>query len=79
MARVAAPMALLILVSLVASAMSSEELHCCTDHHDWGNGLKNKGCRLPEQNVECNTWCQSDCRGGECVMPAGLHFCHCYC
>ncbi|KAE8768046.1 hypothetical protein D1007_60522 [Hordeum vulgare] len=78
MARAAAPVALLVLVSLVASSTSSEELHCCTNHHDWGNGLKNKGRRLPEQSVKCSAWCQSDCRGGECVKRDGLHFCHCY-
>ncbi|KAI5020942.1 hypothetical protein ZWY2020_054352 [Hordeum vulgare] len=55
MARVAAPVALFVLVSL------------------------NKDCRLPEQSVECSAWCQSDCRGGECVKCDGLHFCHCYC
>ncbi|XP_037471078.1 putative defensin-like protein 27 [Triticum dicoccoides] len=79
MTRATALVALVVLGSLVASATSSEELHCCTDHHSWGNGLKNIGCKLPEQNGECNAWCQSGCRGGECKMRDGLHFCHCYC
>uniref|UniRef100_A0A0D9WQK9 Knottin scorpion toxin-like domain-containing protein n=1 Tax=Leersia perrieri TaxID=77586 RepID=A0A0D9WQK9_9ORYZ len=76
MARIgAAAIALLVLVSLVASAAATEP-HCCVDFHSWGDG--STGCG-PDQNDACNSWCQSQCRGGECKLRGDHHFCHCFC
>ncbi|KAE8773341.1 hypothetical protein D1007_54490 [Hordeum vulgare] len=88
MAHVAARwVALVVLVSLLASASATAsaaasaagEPHCCVDHHVWGNALENKGCKREEEDDECDAWCQSACRGGECKRRNKLHYCHCYC
>ncbi|RWV76885.1 hypothetical protein BHE74_00056555 [Ensete ventricosum] len=49
---------------------------CCKDHHYW-NDVDH--CLGDADNDACNTWCMSDCRGGECKVRSGLHYCHCYC
>ncbi|KAM3300661.1 hypothetical protein ACQJBY_041596 [Aegilops geniculata] len=83
MARIAARWValLLLLVSLLASAAATSpgEPHCCVDHHVWGKALENKGCKREEKEDECDAWCQSACRGGECKRRDNLHYCHCYC
>uniref|UniRef100_I1Q254 Knottin scorpion toxin-like domain-containing protein n=1 Tax=Oryza glaberrima TaxID=4538 RepID=I1Q254_ORYGL len=67
--------AFLFLASLVASQTAAAEPNCCVDFHSWA---KNTGCS-PEQSDDCNTWCQSQCRGGERKPRGGRHFCHCFC
>uniref|UniRef100_A0A0E0E1Q1 Knottin scorpion toxin-like domain-containing protein n=1 Tax=Oryza meridionalis TaxID=40149 RepID=A0A0E0E1Q1_9ORYZ len=53
---------------------AAAEPNCCVDFHSWA---KNTGCS-PEQSDDCNTWFQSQCRGGECKPRGGRHFCHCF-
>uniref|UniRef100_A0A0D3GG51 Knottin scorpion toxin-like domain-containing protein n=1 Tax=Oryza barthii TaxID=65489 RepID=A0A0D3GG51_9ORYZ len=77
MARVgncAAVIALLVLVALAASAVADQP-RCCVDYHSWGG---NTGCGADQKDA-CNTWCQSQCRGGECKPRGDRHFCHCFC
>uniref|UniRef100_A0A0E0A938 Uncharacterized protein n=1 Tax=Oryza glumipatula TaxID=40148 RepID=A0A0E0A938_9ORYZ len=40
----------------------ADQPRCCVDYHSWGG---NTGCS-PNQNDACNSWCQLQCRGGEC-------------
>lgn len=42
---------------------------CCTEHDLEG------GCT----DDKCNTFCQDECRGGECKHRNGKLGCHCYC
>ncbi|CAM0878187.1 unnamed protein product [Alopecurus aequalis] len=82
----AASVALLVLVSLVASA-TSEKPVCCRDYHRWGDDKERSGCPLQEEtNDDCNSWCmQSGCardnisRNGFCKKIGKLHYCHCKC
>uniref|UniRef100_A0A0E0HQB9 Knottin scorpion toxin-like domain-containing protein n=1 Tax=Oryza nivara TaxID=4536 RepID=A0A0E0HQB9_ORYNI len=53
----------------------ADQPRCCVDYHSWGG---NTGCG-PNQNDACNSWCQSQCRGGECKQRGDRHFCHCFC
>ncbi|BAD53228.1 hypothetical protein [Oryza sativa Japonica Group] len=78
MARIGtcAAIALLVLVAFVASSgAAADQPRCCVDFHSWGG---NTGCG-PGQNDACNSWCQSQCRGGECKPRGDRHFCHCFC
>ncbi|KAL6879634.1 hypothetical protein ACP4OV_012293 [Aristida adscensionis] len=77
MARVGPVAALLVLAFLVASAGASDP-KCCVDFHEWGNNNQNTGCP-PEQNSNCDAWCQGACHGGECKLRGNQHMCHCYC
>ncbi|CAM0885486.1 unnamed protein product [Alopecurus aequalis] len=79
----AASVALLVLVSLVASA-TSEKPVCCRDYHQWGNEKEKRGC--DQQDDDCNSWCmQSNCTrndvtgNGLCKKIGKLHYCHCKC
>ncbi|KAG8075702.1 hypothetical protein GUJ93_ZPchr0006g44738 [Zizania palustris] len=57
---------------------TSEVPRCCEDFHSWGDNGEYKGCG-PELSDPCNSWCQSQCRGGECKLHGDLHYCHCFC
>ncbi|KAF0904328.1 hypothetical protein E2562_033404 [Oryza meyeriana var. granulata] len=66
MARVGtcAAIALVVPVVLAASA-AAEKPRCCVDFHTWGG---NTGCCGADQSDACNSWCQSQCRGGDGVV-----------
>ncbi|CAL5038685.1 unnamed protein product [Urochloa decumbens] len=75
MARAGAAVVLVVLAFLVASAASSGPM-CCNEHRPWGDNQM--GCS-PDQNGDCDSWCQTWCRGGECKLRHGHNQCHCYC
>ena len=59
-------------------AAASSNPMCCNDHLSWGSQNQMNGCSS-DQNGDCNSWCQTSCRGGECKLRSGHHKCHCYC
>ncbi|KAM0920084.1 hypothetical protein ACQ4PT_007739 [Festuca glaucescens] len=78
-----ASVALVVIASLVASAMS-EMPACCHDYHKWGNELENTCNDEETSDKDCNAWCmQSSCSrdgvDGWCKKIGKLHFCHCKC
>ncbi|KQK20445.1 hypothetical protein BRADI_1g54521v3 [Brachypodium distachyon] len=75
MARLAVVVFLVLVVSMAASA-AAKDPSCCKSFHEWGHNMK--GC-APENDGDCNTWCQSSCRGGFCKQENNLHVCHCDC
>jgi hypothetical protein len=68
----------LVHVIYLRVAAASSNPMCCNDHPSWGSQNQINGCSS-NQNDDCNSWCETSCRGGECKLRGGHHKCHCYC